>query len=378
MNDEAAASTALDPRRSYGRRVTRNRLLLVLLAGSFAIAVAEVALRVAHYRAVPESIEPFDLYYFRDRPGQLRDQRTTFGYEPGSAVRQVVVVVTKQGRAIEYDTTLTTNNLGLVQKRNLSPGETAVVVIGDSFTEGVGAPPWFYELEAEIGDEFRLANLGVVGTGAQHWERALSWFSKDHHVAGLVVLFIEDDLLRPLTWWKRVDGSIAICLDDQCLNPMATLPYRDSDFAPFTHEQAPAWKRIAFQLSQVTRVGALLLRAGQSMSPVAPRPRRWNANFDEAQFREGLMAFDRIAAKFPAAVFLHLPMAEEARSQAWLQRSPKIRDHLRALGGRYRDGMKECDLEGSDYYRHDPHPTANGYQKIRRCVTQIVRGLPTT
>jgi hypothetical protein len=377
MNDEAATSTGLDRRRSYGRHVTRNRLLLVFLAAGFAIALAEAALRVTDYRAVPESIEPFDLYYFRDRPGQLRDQRTTFGYEPGSSVRQVVVVVTNQGRAIEYDTTLTTNNLGLVQKRSLSPGETAVVVIGDSFTEGVGAPPWFYELEAEIGDEIRLANLGVVGTGAQHWERALAWFAEDHHVAGLVVVFIEDDLLRPLTWWKRVDGSIANCFEDQCLNPMARLPYRDSDFAPFTDEQAPAWKRNAIQLLQVTRVGALMLRTRQSMFPVAPRTPRWSAGFYEAQFREGLMAFDRIAAKYPAAVFLHLPMAEEARSQAWLQRSPKIREHLRALGGRYRDGMRECALEGSDYYRHDPHPNANGYQKIRRCVAQIVRGLPT-
>ena len=131
-----------------------------------------------------------------------------------------------------------------------------------------------------------MANLGVVNTGAQHWERSLSWFAKDHRVA--------------------------------------------------------------------------------------------DAAFDEAQFREGLRAFDRIAAKFPAAVFLHLPMAEEARSQAWLHRSPRIREHLRALGGRYRDGMRECGLEGSDYHRHDPRPNANGYQKIRRCVAQIVRALPTT
>jgi len=344
----------------------RKKLLLVTLSGAFAIALVEAALRVAGYGAASETIEPFDLYYFRDRPAALRDQRTAFAYEPDSSVRQLVVVVTKQGRAIEYDTTLTTNNLGLVQKRNLSPGETAVVVIGDSFTEGVGAPPWFYDLEAEIGGEFRLANLGVVNTGAQHWERSLSWFAKDHRVAGLIVAFIEDDLRRPLSWWKRVDGSIVNCVDDRCgSNPMKTLPYRDSDFAPFTHQQAPASKGIAKDLLQATRVGNLLLRAP-------------NAVFDEAQFREGLRAFDRIAAKFPAAVFLHLPMAEEARSQAWLGRSPRIREHLRALGGRYRDGMKECGLEGSDYHRYDQHPNANGYQKIRRCVAQIVRGLRTT
>jgi len=148
----------------------RKNLLLVALSGAFAIALVEASLRVTGYGAASETIEPFDLYYFRDRPAALRDQRTAFAYEPDSSVRQLVVVVTKQGRAIEYDTTLTTNNLGLVQKRNLSPGETAVVVIGDSFTEGVGAPPWFYDVEAEIGGEFRLANLGVVNTGAQHWD----------------------------------------------------------------------------------------------------------------------------------------------------------------------------------------------------------------
>jgi hypothetical protein len=357
---------------------TRKKLLVIVLAGSLAVALGEAALRVAGYGAAAESLEPFDLYYFRDRPDHLRDQRTAFAYEPDSSVRQVVVVVTKHGRAIEYDTTLTTNNLGLVQKRNLSPGESAVVVIGDSFTEGVGAPPWFYELEAEIGGEFRLANLGVVGTGAQHWESSLSWFAEDHRVAGLVVAFIAEDLQRPRSWWKRVDGSIVNCFDDHCSNPMARLPYRDSDFAPFTHEQAPAWKRIAKDLLQATRVGELVLRAKRSMFPGAARTDRPNAGFYEAQFREGLRAFDRIAEKFPAAVFLHLPMAEEARSQAWLDRSPKIREHLRALGSRYRDGMRECGLEGSDYHPHDPHPNADGYRKIRRCVAQIVRRLPTT
>ena len=86
-------------------------------------------------------------------------------------------------------------------------------------------------------------------------------------MAGLIVAFIEDDLRRPPSWWKRVDGSIVNCVDDHCgSNPMKRLPYRDSDFEPFPHQQAPAWTGIAKDLLQASRVGNLLLRA--------PRPGR--------------------------------------------------------------------------------------------------------
>ena len=38
--------------------------------------------------------------------------------------------------------------------------------MGDSFTEGQGATPWFYELEKDFsGSVIKPVNLGILGTG---------------------------------------------------------------------------------------------------------------------------------------------------------------------------------------------------------------------
>jgi hypothetical protein len=45
--------------------------------------------------------------------------------------------------AVEYDYRFRTNNLGLARDADVAPGLTSLLLLGDSFTEGQWAQPWF-------------------------------------------------------------------------------------------------------------------------------------------------------------------------------------------------------------------------------------------
>ena len=56
-------------------------------------------------------------------------------------------IVSPNDIIIETDYNIETNNLGLVMKKDIYKNDRVLLVIGDSFTEGQGAEPWFYDLE---------------------------------------------------------------------------------------------------------------------------------------------------------------------------------------------------------------------------------------
>jgi hypothetical protein len=70
--------------------------------------------------------------------------------------------------SVEYDCLMRSNNLGLLQKRDVTPGSVATIIAGDSFTAGQGGCPWFDRLQALRGEE-NLVNAGLVGAGFDQW-----------------------------------------------------------------------------------------------------------------------------------------------------------------------------------------------------------------
>ena len=104
--------------------------------------------------------------YFKYFPNQEIRSTTLYSKSEPTSIDDLV---------IEYDYLIRTNNFGLVMKRDVSPNEHAIFVIGDSFTEGQGASPWFYELEDSYdANGAQIINLGILGTGPQQWENLAS------------------------------------------------------------------------------------------------------------------------------------------------------------------------------------------------------------
>src|SRR5262249_3381632 len=73
-----------------------------------------------------------------------------FTYGANRTIRSQLYVVTdpKGPHLVKvYDYMLKTNSYGMAQLHDPIQGKPAILLLGDSFTEGSGAAPWFYEIE---------------------------------------------------------------------------------------------------------------------------------------------------------------------------------------------------------------------------------------
>jgi hypothetical protein len=135
-------------------------------------------------------------FIFITKPSLL-DQNKSFGYYKDTTVREIAAYGNGKKFYIAYDYSFTTNNIGLVQKKPFDPVKKSILIIGDSFTQGQGADPWFYQLEDDWkNNEYQLINLGIIGTGIEQWKDTLQWFSNIGEINKLIICYIADDWAR--------------------------------------------------------------------------------------------------------------------------------------------------------------------------------------
>jgi hypothetical protein len=116
----------------------------------------------------------------------------------------------------EYDYHVQTNDFGLVQDTDVIPGQVSLLLLGDSFTEGVGAEPWFRLVSPEIHKlGYQPVNGGIGGTGFGGWLKLEQYLTAaDIRIRKLVVLFISDDYRRPV--WNVTPDELR-CFSAQSL-----------------------------------------------------------------------------------------------------------------------------------------------------------------
>ena len=351
-------------------------LLLVVISFLLSLVLLEGVLHISNYppRKIPR-------FLFFSRPA-LQDQKTAFGFHGHTKIREVAVYKPGKEFQVEYDTTYKTNNLGLVQKTDFDPRKESLVFIGDSFTQGEGASPWFYKFEESWGsNEYQLVNLGLMGTGLVQWADTLQWFSGISKIKHVFILFISDDWLRR-RWYAHdnLEGtSFLLCTDCPKNNGVCKniknlgIVYIDKD-----------WD-----------IPAILKKAGELPGPrVKPGfSGFWNDLYFRQLFRalvpstrnrphlqklinNSRDALDRIIALFGSEnlTVLHLPLREEVNQGAYTWAGRQARDLVLARRVAYLDGLALCGLTGKDFHEYDNHPNALGYAKILTCLrTQALR-----
>lgn len=338
----------------------------VALSIGLALLAAEALLRLG---VVPMPVI-YESYWFSDQPAHFRDQHDSFGYRPLSSNREAVVLADLHNAVLEHEVIFRTNNAGLVQQRDIRSGERYTVVLGDSFTQGVGARPWFYALEAEF-PTLSIANLGIAGTGVIHWAHAVDWFAKAAApVRNVIVLFITDDFLRPY-WQARVtEDTISFCTGDDC--QLITTTYR-----PGTPEELMQARRLLNASSSVIRWCQEQLKSVVSRLRVGEffiNVRRWYLTSKSTLWLdENKRHFADLARRREILFAVHLPQKEEAMAEQWSPQSRMIRQFVEGTGVRTIDGLARCGLTRDGFHPRDPHPNATGYSLIRRCVADLIK-----
>lgn len=316
------------------------------------------------------------LIYFFDGPGSVfRDYGETFTYMPDSNIRVVTISYSPNNFSTEYDYHIQTNNFGLVQDTDIKPGESSLLLLGDSFTEGVGAEPWFRSVGPEISKlGYQPINGGIGGTGFRGWLKLDQYLTAAGiRIRKIVVLFISDDYRRPA--WNVTPGEL------RCFSDLSRCQVDESSFFRYRlppPEQLSAWVskiRAGRERTLGERARALVPATFQVYEHVKQlfrlAPQLARDELGEKQSRAAIAELIRTYGPNNVA-FIHLPQKEEIGSRP-NELGLMARRSIQQAGGKLFDGFTLCGLTQSDYHPNDLHPNSVGYAKIAACTLRVIR-----
>jgi hypothetical protein len=142
----------------------------------------------------------------------FENRNEIFTYSSNKDMSHLAVYFCDYDFVVEYNYRFHTNNFGLVQDADIAPNVNSMLLLGNSFTEGQGAAPWFRHVAGEIGNlGYQAINGGLWGTGFGQWSKLNTYLnSKSIRIQKIVVLFISDDYNRDI--WQFPDQVL------QCLS----------------------------------------------------------------------------------------------------------------------------------------------------------------
>jgi hypothetical protein len=359
----------------------RFKLLMALV--SILVSVAMVEGGVRWLFRTPYQWE-HRLMFFSEGSNFRNTDWGGFVYQPHAQVHartQYITNVDPLEIKPEYDYQFTTNGNGLVQLNDLDQSKPAIVFLGDSFTEGQGATPWFYRLEKEWPESsrYQLVNGGIVGTGVEAWGRLYKSLSTQFQIPKVVVIFISEDWTRVV--WQFSQRRL------QCLRAGATCEGPE-DFYGLSEDPLEAKAEIdhiaRYRIEYLARLReSTNAITGSSTYKNVVLPAfdrllrfRYTRSFDtrdSRQFEANTKAAAGIVADLGRdnVLFIYLPEKSE------LETGPrsygrKAVDFIVRNGFTFVDGRAKCGLSLRDYYERDGHPNERGYAKISSCVQDAV------
>jgi len=346
--------------------------LAVLLLGSTALSylAAEAAARV---------VSPFS----ETQPKLWLLSSPTFRLDSQGAVRylknQTIRTVMLDGDHFVYDVRFRTNDLGFIDHEDyLSPSERRAdapryAFVGDSFTAGFhSGTPWVPALRdraREANPSLEIYNLGVSGTGFEHFVRLLESVGTQVEFSEIVILAISDDFPRPF-WRPLVKGdAIRFCRaestpsDCVAAPPMARIFDAGLDQAEVLALAARLWEG---QISGPRKLRHLAIEHSRLAGLLFEQYLRLKLQFSRG-FRESLDRLGDLRDAFPTKRirFVHLPTMEELSR---LDYDVHPEDEIAKLGIEYFPALTACSWP-EEMFLSDGHPNAGGYDAIARCVS---------
>jgi len=309
---------------------------------------------------------------FFDGPNTIfENHEDIFTYVPHDEIRQLIGFFTDNDFSVEFDYRYRTNNYGLVQDADIVPGRESLILLGDSFTEGQGAEPWF-RLVSPVIDKlgYQPINGGVLGTGFQQWLKLDRYLvSKNIQIRKVVVLFISDDYHRPV--WNIPPAVFA------CLSALSRCRAEESYFY-----RLPPPNQMSSWITKV-RTARGPVRPHLKMSASALLPASYSVYtyfrqqilFAKAEQGSRAAIAELIRIYGPKNIaFIHLPQKDE------IDLGPnnlglKARRAIEDAGGKLFDDFELCQMTAADYYPNDEHPNPRGYSKIAVCAAKVINQL---
>lgn len=346
---------------------------LIIVSCIIAILLVEA---IYKYSPKSESVYHWNLRYmlFSNPAGgsAYKSFKDFFTYQPNTKIHNKNFYFVNGQWVKEYDYFIPTNNFGLVQTNDIQANVPSVLLLGDSFTEGQGASPWFELFKISYPQRsLQLVNGGMIGTGFQQWRNLHNHLlGEGINVKKLVVIFISNDYVRPV--WV-FGSSTHDCIADyhQCRGFEENyfgMPANDKldeyleSLRSFREEQLHK-REMPKSLFPGTRLALQFLKDYLEKTRTIDSP-EISAN------REVIRQF--IETYKNEVLFVHIPSKDEIFDHAVSPLGKMVRKDIELLGGEYYDGQASCGLTKEDYFVNDGHPNENGYSKISACTIAAV------
>ena len=302
------------------------------------------------------------------------DARGAIRYQPDREIRTVAM----RDGVLAYDIRFRTNNLGFIDHRDYRPDRTSTrkhyAFVGDSFTAGYhGGKPWVPRLRDRVAPaNVDIYNLGVDGTGIEHFRRLLLAVRPQLPIDAIVILAISHDFQR--SFWRPAftDQSIQFCVeqdDPRPCSPIAGVMPAEATLAEIRQRLAPPDEVGARNWLRQSRVLALAKRASRNLPPVFGRHKK---GVDRS-----LASLAALRAAFPdtGIRLIHLPEKEEVTTGRYRL---DLAQSVAALGIDYFPALQRCTWTPDMYLQHDNHPNELGYRNIERCVEDYLFNPPAS
>jgi hypothetical protein len=335
--------------------------LIVLFSLVIGVILVELVYKISQPR---DTVLGGRYYLISGSNGVFRNINKIFLYQENSLIRHRVWYE-HDGKFIqEYSYQFETNNYGLVQNFNVNPSNDSMIIIGDSFTEGVGAKPWFNDFARKFPDkDLQLINAGLLGTGFLHWVGIDDFLEKQgFQITIAIVIFISNDITRKQ--WILPEGILA-CLENwtscEGWENFLGMPPEDKESA-FLNQVKEFRAKSSYVKGDLKESLKKLLPASTNIY------RYFLGVFSRGK---GINAIDNFTTKYGEnLLFIHAPQIHEIDAgfdDSGIYTQSIIKEH----GGKVYDAMKLCGFEVTDYYKHDQHFNPNGYKKLSDCVLTI-------
>jgi hypothetical protein len=352
------------------RREPLIAALLIVFGTVVGIGIVEAGYRI-YQREFPPLYSWDQRIMFFDGPGSIfRNVGDIFTYVPKGDIFSRTIYFSESSYSTEYAYKFKTNNFGLVQDTDLVPGMRSILLLGDSFTEGQGAEPWFRQIAPQIERlNYQPINGGLLGTGFPQWWSLKQFLSANEiSISKLIVIFISDDLQRTEKWnflnnQLNCLRSINRCAGNEGyfrLPPSTELAHWVAKIRT-AREHLSIKARVESALPASYQVYRFLQSVGKRSQPTPPENELVTAIVNKM-----VKSYGR-----ENVLFIQLPQKEELKGTT-LPDGLLMRKIMRNVDAQFVDGISLCRLDKYDFFVRDGHPNQQGYSKIGNCVTQIL------
>lgn len=266
---------------------------------------------------------------------------------------------------IEYHYSFHTNNFGLNQKQNIDIKKEYILILGNSFAEGQGAPPWFEKfIKLNTNKKNNYINGAIFGTGfAQHVNLHDYLIKQNIKIKKIILIFGSYDIERqPFI----ISDSILSCVEKyKCSS--------NDIFFPLSidiRQNKDLLKKIVENDSNKDFFVKDYIKSKLPNIYLIYKKIRF-LTINRLVNKQAILKLKQIYNLENNLIFINVPQASEVINQKLVKSGQYTMELLKKNNIKAFTMLKDCNFIPSDYHKNDGHLNAVGYSKFVKCLNRI-------